>query len=249
MAHKSISRAELACLVNADKFLLISGQRSYFFEQKNFYLKEISRLEKLYNKFRFKKQTYKQKWMDKTDDYNHMVNRLEKQVENLKIMIYANKSTQMTQTNIDQVTFDKIIKNHESVKAYKNLSKNRLTTYIERIKYNITKAKPISMISLLAFIPEVYNEKMENDTKMAFEGFRKNSLDDFLYQYLFERFKIKKLVKKHIEETILAILKYSPDDERIALFSQFLGLDTQIRREILDHYLSLIKGNSYKLIA
>jgi len=83
---------------------------------------------------------------------------------------------------------------------------------------------------------------MENDNKQVFEGFRKNSMDEFLYQFLLDRFKLKKLVKKHIEETIMAVLKYAGDDERVSLFSQFLGIDTQIRRELLDHYLSVIKG-------
>ena len=94
---------------------------------------------------------------------------------------------------------------------------------------------------MLAFIPEIYNEKLENDNKMLFEGFQKNSFDEFFYLFLLDRFKLKKLVKLHIEETILAVLKYSGMDDRVVLFSQFLGIETQIRREILDQYLSIIK--------
>jgi len=87
VAHKQVTKAELACLVNADIFLLISGQRSYFFEQKIYYLKEISRLEKLYNKFRIKKHDYKNRWLDKCLEFNDMVNKMKIQIAELNAIV------------------------------------------------------------------------------------------------------------------------------------------------------------------
>jgi len=87
VAHKSITKAELACLVNADSFLLISGQRSYFFEQKIYYLREIARLEKLYTKFRIKKHDYKRQWLDKCLEFDHMVNKMKNKIEELNTIV------------------------------------------------------------------------------------------------------------------------------------------------------------------
>jgi hypothetical protein len=50
MTHKQISKEDKNMLVNADKFLLVSGQRNYFFDQKAYYQSEIDRLTKMYQK-------------------------------------------------------------------------------------------------------------------------------------------------------------------------------------------------------
>jgi hypothetical protein len=42
-------------LINADRFLLLSGQRTYFYEQKIYYMKEIERLSEIYQKAYHKK--------------------------------------------------------------------------------------------------------------------------------------------------------------------------------------------------
>lgn len=58
-------------------------------------------------------------------------------------------------------------------------------------------------------IPEIYNEKMENDSKSDLEGSNKITFDVFFYQFFEVRFKIKKIINKHCEETVLAIINYS----------------------------------------
>ncbi len=47
LAGKNIHRSEKACLVNSDRYILASGQRSYFFEQKTAYQDEIEKLTKM----------------------------------------------------------------------------------------------------------------------------------------------------------------------------------------------------------
>ena len=58
-------------------------------------------------------------------------------------------------------------------------------------------------------IPEVLNEKIESDNRMEVEKSNKLQLDEFFVELMKTKFKLKKLVKKHCEETIMAIQKYA----------------------------------------
>ena len=73
----------------------------------------------------------------------------------------------------------------------------------------MSKAKPISKKSLLYFIPEVFNEKLDSDAKYEKEKKNKLQFDQFFFEFMQSKFKIKKLVKKHCEESIMSIAKYS----------------------------------------
>jgi len=95
-------------------------------------------------------------------------------------------------------------------------------------------------------IPDIYNEKIEIDTRADLEGTKKIFLDDFLFKYMSEKFKIKKIIKKNLEEVIMSIMKYCKDDHRIDIIRRFLGIgDDIIRREVLDLYLTLLKSIIY----
>lgn len=141
------------------------------------------------------------------------------------------------------------MKNHFSIVNFKNLDKNKLRKYIDNIKYNCSKNKPISLKSLLYLIPEVFNEKIDSDNKLALEGKPRYQFDDFFQKFMEQKFRMKKLVNKHIEETILAIIQYSSkiaiiseEDQKVDLFGKFLGIgEKKIRREILDLYLLILK--------
>jgi hypothetical protein len=76
-----ISEQEKILLVNADKFLLLSEQRNYFYHQKEFYTFEIDRISKLYEDKRFKKREYKKKYIEVRNNMNREVERLEKDIE------------------------------------------------------------------------------------------------------------------------------------------------------------------------
>lgn len=58
-------------------------------------------------------------------------------------------------------------------------------------------------------IPEIYNEKIDHDNKMDLDNKRRMEIEDFLYTFMEDKFKLKKFVKKHCEETIISIIKYS----------------------------------------
>lgn len=94
---------------------------------------------------------------------------------------------------------------------YKNIKKNhsKLANFVERIKYGCTKNLPITKINLLSLIPEIYSEKIENDNKLDLIHKLKIGFDDFLYNFMEDKFKLRKIVKKHCEEILLSILKYS----------------------------------------
>ncbi len=80
---------------------------------------------------------------------------------------------------------------------------------MERIRFNISHAKPISKKSILLFIPEILNEKIASDFKNEIEKRNRIQLDVLFVEMMKSKFKLKKFVKKHCEETIMSIQKYS----------------------------------------
>lgn len=50
---------EKSILINADRFLLVSGQRSYFYQQKDNYIFQIEKTRELFEKCRVKKKHFK----------------------------------------------------------------------------------------------------------------------------------------------------------------------------------------------
>lgn len=73
--------------------------------------------------------------------------------------------------------------------------------------------------------------------------------DEFFYKFMEEKFKLRKLVKKHCEETILSILEYSSIikidldvDHRIDLIRRFLGIgEDRLSKFVFEIYLVLVK--------
>jgi len=120
---------------------------------------------------------------------------------------------------------------------------NKLTNFIEKIKFQCTKLKPISKSSVLNFIPELYNEKMQCDTRLDLEGKMKMTLDEFFLKYMKDKFKMSKIINKNTEQMILSIIKYSPEDHRIDLLRKFLGIgDDKVKKEIFDSYILTLKN-------
>ena len=54
----SLSECEKAVLVNSDRFLIITGQRNYFFQQKENYKNEIVTLSNIINRNNIEKKNY-----------------------------------------------------------------------------------------------------------------------------------------------------------------------------------------------
>jgi hypothetical protein len=242
LSHKGLSRAERSILVNADVFLLISGQRNYFYDQKVYFMNEIERLQQLFQKNKNKKREWKKKFQESELYSRNSVIKLENELFLYREKENSIKSECIIQTEIDNNKMNKLIKNHESIVLYKNLNSNRLINFIERIKFNCTQYKPLSKKSLLNLIPEILNEKIQHNNKCEMENLQKKKLDIFFYEYMQEKFKMKKLVNQHCEETIMSVLKYSGEDTRIDMFRKFLGIsDDKYRKDILDLYLIILK--------
>lgn len=119
--------------------------------------------------------------------------------------------------------------------------------YISRIKYGISTSAPLSIESLLNIIPDVYNDKIEFDLKHEMDEHKK-TFDEFFLAYMTEKFKLKRIIRKNCEETIAAVLKYSPEDKRVDLFRRFLGTgEDKLRLELLDLFFVLIKSKIFLL--
>ena len=81
--------------------------------------------------------------------------------------------------------------------------------FIDRIKFNLTKSNPASQETLLSFIAELYQEKIVSDSKRDAENKVLLQFDEILCNFMKEKFKLKKVVKRKSETIILAIINYS----------------------------------------
>ena len=61
--------------------MIISGHRNYFYDQKNFYLSEISRISQLMEKAKYKKRSYKKLNEELKIQTERVVGRMEKDIQ------------------------------------------------------------------------------------------------------------------------------------------------------------------------
>ena len=60
MKHKNLPSVAKSLILNSDMYLILSGQRGYFYEQKKFYLSENRRLANVVNQKQMRKKYYKE---------------------------------------------------------------------------------------------------------------------------------------------------------------------------------------------
>jgi len=72
---------EKLLLINADRYLISSGHRNYFYEQKNYYLAELARITELYENCKFKKKSYKRSLKDMQGQLEREMERLNKDIQ------------------------------------------------------------------------------------------------------------------------------------------------------------------------
>jgi len=111
-------------LVNSDRFLLVSNQRSYFNDQKNFYKFEIERLTNLYEKAYHKKRSYKKNYKELIVLKEDLVLKYEREIMYLKQNLFTDKKDILVQTEIDTDKFKEIRKNNDLVIFHKKLVRN-----------------------------------------------------------------------------------------------------------------------------
>ena len=75
-------------LINADRYLIVSGHRNYFYDQKNYYLAEIARISELYENSKFKKKYYKRSSIDMKAQMEREIGRLEKDIQYFRDKVY-----------------------------------------------------------------------------------------------------------------------------------------------------------------
>ncbi len=68
-------------MINADRYIVVSGQRNYFYGQKSVYLTEIFKLKKLLEESKRKKRNYKNSSVLIQEQMDKQVARLEKDID------------------------------------------------------------------------------------------------------------------------------------------------------------------------
>ena len=85
MSHKvTILKEEKSLVVNSDIFHIVSGQGSYFFEQKKLYLSEIDRLKEIIVATEKERTKYRDDYYFTYNELNLMKVRYDKEVEILR---------------------------------------------------------------------------------------------------------------------------------------------------------------------
>ena len=244
MKHKNLSSVAKSLILNSDMYLILSGQRGYFYEQKKFYLSENRRLANVVNQKQMRKKYYKELLQEHKILYQREKDKHEEDVNFLRDRLACVKEEREAQTDVDIYKFNKLLKNNDLILIHKRLTQNKLTDMVEKVNYGCSKVKPLTKQSLMNLIPDLYVQKFNNDNEKEKQNLPKLNFDEFFLQFMTEKFKLQKLIRKHSEETISAILYYEKTDIRISLFKRFLGIDPKdkIYREVLDVYLILLQN-------
>ncbi len=84
---KFITKEEKSVLVNAERFIVASGQKNVMYEQKFQLHKEIERLTILYNKNYFKKKEWKKNYKLKQQEMINCIKNYELEIKKLKEIV------------------------------------------------------------------------------------------------------------------------------------------------------------------
>ena len=243
MKHKHLSKVSQTLILNSDIYLILSGQRNYFFEQKKFYVQENRRLAGLVNHKQMRKKYYKDLLKENDLKFQKEKAQLEEDITFLRDKLSCDKEDKEIQTECDLMKYNKLIKNNDLIIIHKRLTQNKLISFVEKVNYGCSRVKPLSKESILNLIPDLYSHKFQDDNDREKENLPKQNFDTFFLSFMQDKFKLKKLINKHAEETISGVINYDKDDNRILLFKRFLGIDKhKIYREVLDVYLVLLQN-------
>ncbi len=71
-------------LFNTDRFLLASGHRNYFYQQKDYYTGELDRISDLFNKSRYREIDLSKKYKEVKENMQYETERFEKEIRFLR---------------------------------------------------------------------------------------------------------------------------------------------------------------------
>lgn len=125
----SVPEEEKLMLINSDRFLISSNQRSYFYDQKAYYLQETARLQSLYEKAYYKKREYKKNFKTLKESHEDIIRKFEREIMYLKQKLYSDKKDIGIQTDIDCTQYLLMQRNHELVTYQHKL----VNSYIKKI--------------------------------------------------------------------------------------------------------------------
>ena len=141
------------------------------------------------------------------------------------------KTRQLRQIQIKELD-DYLIQNNLKVQ-----NKFRPIAYIiKQIKENNCDQKPRSVkktLEFLADLVEAYIKAQSNE-----------NLEDFMHQRILSAYGMLQIANRNCESWIISIRTHEDKDERLKIFSKFLGLDgavTQLPKIMFKHYLYMLR--------
>jgi len=132
---RKIDRAEKACLINSDKYMISSDARSSFFELKKEYQDQIDRLMEQNIELTNSLETLKEKHHNEVIELDSRINFLNNELQAAYRGYEKTFVNQECQTEIDMMEFRKMHMNHDSVVFIKSLVIN-LVVITYRIRIN-----------------------------------------------------------------------------------------------------------------
>lgn len=246
LTSQGVNENEILLLINSEIYLTLSEQKNFSVKQIEYYRNEVSRLKKIAEDNYNKKIQIKKKLKNLYEE----ISKMKKENEDLRNPYMISKKEEGTQTQVDMYKFNKYLHNNEIIIGYKRLKHTKLSDLLESIKYNSIKAVSLSKDTLLSLIPEILNHKrsfeLENSERGAiiFDQF-----DEYFFNFMKSKFKLRKVTNKHCAEFILGLLRYSKDDKRIDLFRRFLCIgDNPIKNEAVNVILVILQNLPTTLI-
>ena len=140
---------------------------------------------------------------------NNILNNESKNLSNIESKIFLENDN----NNLSNLKSDKIEKNLEN--DYPDLSKNKTDI-------NIITPKILSIKSAKDIMQEIYNNKSIYDQKCYENKIPRETLEQYMYTYLNQKYGLKNLIIEWASSIINAIKMYSSEDCDINLFGKIL---------------------------
>jgi len=100
-----------------------------------------------------------------------------------------------------------------------------LHSFVEKVEQRDPKylnAIPLSLRQLMKTIIQIYAEKLQNDKDVT--SMRHQPLAAFIYEFYVNKYGLLNFAERKLKEMLLAVVLYRNREQRIELFSRFIGL-------------------------
>ena len=114
--------------------------------------------------------------------------------------------------------------------------------------------KDMTIRQLLETINDIYNSKLENDRKLSQNHQQKLTMEQFLYQYLNNKYGLKNLVIEYASSIIQGIKEFSKKNSEVLLFGKILRNEIEEQeiliiaklKETVNDFLNFYYKNKYQ---